>query len=156
MATQEEIEFERDRIRALVHTLGNVLETVGSSSENVGTALANLKIAQDAVTTAKAALTQRAAEVVEHVTNAMTGLPGAVSAKLLRELNGSIQTSVATAVTTLTTAAEEAGRSAAALDKAVKLNFWTMIGIAVAASVLAGCVTSAIICFAVLKSHAGG
>lgn len=156
MATQEEIEFERDRIRTLVHTLGNVLETIGSSSENVGTALVNLKIAQDAVTTAKALLTQRATEVVEHVTNAMTGLPATVSAKLLRELNGSIQTSVATAVTTLTTAAEEAGRSAAALDKAVKLNLWTMVGIAVGASILAGCVTSAIICFTVLKSHTGG
>jgi len=156
MATQEELEFERTRIRNLVHTLGNVLETISGSSENVGTALANLKIAQEAVTTAKALLTQRSTEVVQHVTTAIAGLPAAISAELLLELNGSIRKSVGTAVSKLTTASEEAGRSAKTLGEAVKLNLWTMIAVAVGASIFAGCVTSVIICWAFLRSRNGG
>ena len=155
MASQEELDLERDRIKTLVHTLGNVLETIGAASENVGTALTNLQIAQRGATTAEALLTQSAKDTAEYVTRTMTGLPAAVSAKLLKELDGSIQKSVESAVTKLSKAAEAATQSAAALDKAVKLKLWTMVGIAVGASVLAGCITSAIICVWVLRAHTG-
>ena len=145
MATEEEIEIERERIRKLVTSLGNVLETIRGTSSDVGSTVIRLKEAQAVLDSAKGEMAQTSSRVLSAVAESLAGLPASISKKMLEELDGAIATTISNSVERLNVASANATTAAKTLQAAIAANWATNRNAAITSGAVAGAVASVLL-----------
>jgi len=149
MTTNDELEYERQRIRDLRDSLNSVLKAFDLASNVINSSHEKMDAAQTAVIEATEQLTSTSTETTELVKSAIADLPASTATSILQQLDGAIQASVKRSVITLAAAAKSTSDAAADLEqKSQKFILHNTAG-----GLVAGAVAGAIVAFTMMWLH---